>query len=239
MSTNSTGPRGGGDRAAQARHELRFWRERLAAEGTLANSHYEYFYTTHFALDKSFYAGKRVLDVGCGPRGSLEWAAAAACRCGLDPLAVEYRALGTSRQRMTYVAAVSESIPFRDESFDVVSSFNSLDNVRSLGLTAREIARVLVPGGVFLLLTDIHAEPTVQEPLTFGWEVVAHFRPALTLAQCTHYERSPGGMYQSLLGGTPFDHSNPAVRWGVLSAKFVKAPRDAKSNPGEPPSALD
>lgn len=215
-------PTGANDRAAQARHELRFWRERLAIEGTLANSHYEYFYTTHFALDISFYAGKKVLDIGCGPRGSLEWATEASYLCGLDPLAGAYHSLLTAPRRMTYIEAFGECMPFHDESFDVVSSFNSLDNVRSLELTSREIARVLASGGRFLLLTDVHAEPTVQEPLTFGWEVCDHFPSVLRLTQCAHYERAPEGMYQSLLRGELFNHSNTARRWGVLSASFVK-----------------
>ena len=39
----------------------------------------------YFNLDKSFYKNKRILDVGCGPRGSLEWDDMALERVGLDP----------------------------------------------------------------------------------------------------------------------------------------------------------
>ena len=31
-------------------------------------------YTVVFGLTRDDFAGKAVLDVGCGPRGSLEWA---------------------------------------------------------------------------------------------------------------------------------------------------------------------
>src|SRR5687767_10314946 len=51
------------------------WKEKEAQEsGRLLNTHYEPFYTTVFGLTHADYAGKAVLDIGCGPRGSLEWA---------------------------------------------------------------------------------------------------------------------------------------------------------------------
>lgn len=50
-------------------------------------------------------AGRRVLDVGCGPRGSLEWADRARVRVGLDPLVDAYRELGVADHAMGYVAA--------------------------------------------------------------------------------------------------------------------------------------
>ena len=42
-------------------------------KGILNNKHYEQFYTEIFDLDKNFYNDKIILDIGCGPRGSLEW----------------------------------------------------------------------------------------------------------------------------------------------------------------------
>ena len=71
----------------KARQELAFWDTRLRQQGTLANDHFEYFFTTHFGLSREFYRNKSILDIGCGPRGSLEWADGAGRRVGLDPLA--------------------------------------------------------------------------------------------------------------------------------------------------------
>jgi hypothetical protein len=68
------------------RNEIAYWRSRLAAEGQLTNERYFESYTSTFDLEPSFHAGKRILDIGCGPRGSLEWADMAAERVGLDPL---------------------------------------------------------------------------------------------------------------------------------------------------------
>src|SRR5690349_15969345 len=82
--------------AFKERHELTFWRKKYREEGgRLGNSHYEHFYTVFFGLDRAFYVGKRIVDIGCGPRGSLEWADMAAERVGIDSLAKEYRKLGT------------------------------------------------------------------------------------------------------------------------------------------------
>ena len=98
---------------SKEKSELRYWRTRVREEGTLHNAHYERTFTNHFDLGRDFYAGKRVLDVGCGPRGSLEWAAVAAERVGLDPLADAYRKLGSERHAMSYVSALTENVPSR------------------------------------------------------------------------------------------------------------------------------
>jgi 2-polyprenyl-3-methyl-5-hydroxy-6-metoxy-1,4-benzoquinol methylase len=102
-------------------HELSFWRKLLAAEGQSSREHYPWFYTTYFDLEPSFFEGKRILDIGCGPCGSLEWADMAAERVGLDPLVPKYMKLGANKHKMTYAASPSENIPFPDGHFDVVT----------------------------------------------------------------------------------------------------------------------
>ena len=207
--------------------ELAFWESRVRQQGVLANDHYEHFYTSHFGLTKTFYRGKRVLDIGCGPRGSLEWAADALC-VGADPLAVAYRRLGTAHHAMRYIACGAEALPFGDGSFDVVSAFNSLDHVDDLAAAAAEISRVVAPGGVFLLLVDIHEQPTTLEPSACGWDVVDRFRPALAMVEQRHIEYTVfsaegyGDIYQSLWRGVEYDHDDPTERYGILSARFTK-----------------
>lgn len=206
----------------KARYELRYWRTRKAEEGILSNDHYEYFYTTYFGLDRSFYYGKKILDVGCGPRGSLEWADMAAERIGLDPLADSYRNLGVENLKMNFVRGNAETIPFPDGYLDVVSSFNSLDHVEDLDSTISEIMRVIAPNGLFLLLTDVHPRPTICEPIVFSWDIVDSFGAKLELLEVRHYEKKIPGMYEGIMEDVAFDHSNPSARYGVLSAKFIK-----------------
>ncbi|MBA4313397.1 MAG: hypothetical protein C0417_12305 [Chlorobiaceae bacterium] len=202
--------------------EMAYWRGRLNAEGVLKNSHYEPFYTSHFGFDHNYYKGKRILDIGCGPRGSLEWAHMTTERVGIDPLADLYKEFGTEKHGMKYVPTGSENIPFLNDYFDVVASFNSLDHVDNLDKTIAEIKRILKPGGFFLLITELNHEPTDCEPIAFSWDIIEKFTDVLTLIDEKHFERSKSGIYDSIPANISYDHSNPTKRYGILSAKFQK-----------------
>lgn len=144
--------------------ELRYWRRKQAQETNLTNAHYAYFYTQCFGLGLEDYRGHKILDVGCGPRGSLEWATTATEAVGVDPLADRYRALQTRKQRMTYVNAYAEKMPFTDGHFDDAFCFNALDHTADFRAALKEIGRVLRPGGRLLLITEVNHEPTLAEP---------------------------------------------------------------------------
>jgi SAM-dependent methyltransferase len=155
--------------------ELAYWTQRRRVEGELGHTHYQTFYTEEFGLTPDDYAGKRVLDIGCGPRGSLEWADMALERVGLDPLVDEYRRLGIDRHAMSYVAAGAEAIPFEDEHFDIVVAFNSLDHVDDVDSAIREMTRVTKRGGTGLLLVEVNHAPTLAEPQTLELDVLDRF----------------------------------------------------------------
>jgi SAM-dependent methyltransferase len=200
--------------------ELDFWRGRRDVEGDLGQAHYRYFYTEHFELDEGFYAGKRMLDVGCGPRGSLEWAEMAAERVGLDPLVPKYRALGIDRHRMRYVAAACEQIPFEDGHFDVVTSFNSLDHVDDVEQSLREIRRVTRPGGSFLVIVELNHPPRPTEPQCLGFDLLDGMREAgwsLTWEKCNAMVVERHTVFGSLLADRPHE-DGPAV----LSAHLAR-----------------
>ena len=198
-----------------------YWKLLKEEEGALANDHFEYVYTTHFRLLPSFYAGKRLLDVGCGPRGSLEWAMTASERVGLDPLADAYRELGVDEHGMTYVRAYAERIPFPDEYFDVVSSINSLDHTDDLDRAIAEIKRVVKPSGLFLLVTDVNHRPRLREPHDYSWDIVRRFEPEFRVLDERHFE-DRGGVHASLFEAEPYDHAVVRKRHGVLSAKLER-----------------
>lgn len=202
--------------------EWLYWLTARVRSGPLSNDHYVQFYTDHFGLSPAYYDGKRILDIGCGPRGSLEWAGNAAERVGLDPLAAHYQGLGAAKHQMRYVATGAESIPFPDGHFDVVCSFNSLDHVDSLDRVIAEIGRVVKPGGVFLLITDVNHAPTLTEPLSFSWDIVHRFIPPLELSDARRFEKRDGGVYQSLIRAAVYDDADPRPRYGILSARFRK-----------------
>ncbi len=155
--------------------EFSYWLGRKQAEGELSNRHYERVYTTSFGLGRRDFAGKRVLDIGCGPRGSLEWATEATERVGLDPLVARYRKLGICGHRMTYVDSGAEHIPFPDGHFDIVAALNALDHVDDVELAIHEMTRVTRSGGIGLLLVEVGHAPTPTEPHTLDWSLLSRF----------------------------------------------------------------
>jgi ubiquinone/menaquinone biosynthesis C-methylase UbiE len=185
----------------KARAEMRYWRRRKQVETTLAADHYEYFYTQLFGLTAQDYAGKRVLDIGCGPRGSLEWATLAAERVGLDPLADSYRELGIDRHAMRYVCAPAEAIPFPDGHFDVVTSFNSLDHVDDPHAAAREMVRVLAPAGTLLLIVEAEHEATLTEPHRLPADCAAQLFPDLRVQWSERFRMDDTSMYDRIRAG--------------------------------------
>lgn len=211
--------------------EMAYWIEQQAREGRLMNGWYQQFYTDYFGLTLDDYAGKRVLDIGCGPRGSLEWATTARQRVGLDPLADRYLELGAAEHDMEYCASGSEAIPFPDGHFDIVCSFNSLDHVDSLEGTIDEIKRVTAIGGLFLLLVDVHRHPTPQEPILVPWTVPDALAPHFAPQSIDHYEKPERNMYSSVKAGIPYDHSDTSDRYGILSGRFVRVRPAARSAP--------
>ena len=104
-------------RAREPRRARAFWRSVPDAIGDGAR---ESTYNDLFGVAPSWYDGK-LLDVGCGPRGSFDWASGAAARVGLDPLADRYVAeLAVDTNAMDYVNGYAEAMPFANETFDVV-----------------------------------------------------------------------------------------------------------------------
>ena len=91
--------------------------------------------------------GRRVLDVGCGGAQTTRWLAAqGAYAVGFD-ISVEQLRHATP-PAPPLGTADAESLPFRDETFDVVcSAYGALPFVADSARVMREAARVLRPGG--------------------------------------------------------------------------------------------
>jgi SAM-dependent methyltransferase len=206
-------------------HELRYWRGvTRPIQGDRAKleherSHYEHFFTAFFGLTRADYAGKRLLDIGCGPCGSLEWAAEAAERVGLDPLAEDYRKLANDSQQMTYSAAPSEAIPYPDGYFDSVSTFNSLDHVDDVDRTIAEIKRVTAPNGRVLLIVEIGHIPTPTEPHHLDETIARKFGPEFAVVSLRSFGVRPDhNVYGSMLDNIPYVAGKP----GILAARLER-----------------
>jgi SAM-dependent methyltransferase len=98
----------------------------------------------------------RVIEVGSGAHGLIFYFGSPR-GIGVDPLAVSYGSLFPSWQRCApTVAAVGESLPFPDKSFDVVICDNVVDHAESPAGIVRELTRILVPGGLLYFTVNIH-----------------------------------------------------------------------------------
>lgn len=105
---------------------------------------------------KSIKPEARVLEVGSGAHG-LIFSFGARSGVGLDPLAVHYASLFPGWQRSAAtVAAVGESLPFADGSFDIVLSDNVVDHAERPATILAEIARVLAPAGLVYFTVNVH-----------------------------------------------------------------------------------
>jgi SAM-dependent methyltransferase len=93
----------------------------------------------------------RLLDVGCGTGGTLERLKPFGNVVGLD---LEPLALAFCRERghRALVRASATRLPFGDGAFDVVVALDVLEHIPDHEAAAREIARVLAPGG-FVIVT--------------------------------------------------------------------------------------
>jgi len=95
-------------------------------------------------------AGARALDAGCGTGRNLVDLAAGGPAVGVD---LSLRALGFARRRgaAPLVCASVEALPFRASTFRAALSRDVLYMVPDDARAAREIARVLGPGGELLV----------------------------------------------------------------------------------------
>lgn len=210
-------------------HELKFWAGRVKKEKTLkqisGGAPYERFYIKDFNLSYEDYQDKSILDIGCGPRGSLEWADMAALRIGLDPLVNDYFKLGggTLYHKMHYVRGYSEDMPFPDEMFDFVFSINSLDHVDDLDETISEMKRVLKVGGICGIIVDTNHKPTPTEPITIDLDLKDKFLDVFEVVEENVIETVyKTGFRDNLDDPTPYDFENKEKRPAILLLKFKK-----------------
>jgi 2-polyprenyl-6-hydroxyphenyl methylase/3-demethylubiquinone-9 3-methyltransferase len=98
--------------------------------------------------------GKKALEIGCG--GGLlceEIAGLGFDVTGIDPSEPSLRVAAdharTNGLKIRYVKGRGESLPFPDDSLEIVFCCDVLEHVRDLPKVVSEIARILKKGGVF------------------------------------------------------------------------------------------
>jgi SAM-dependent methyltransferase len=98
----------------------------------------------------------RVLEVGSGAHGLIFYFGTTR-GVGCDPLACDYAVLFPAWQSLAQtIAAEGEHLPFADSSFDVVLCDNVVDHAEGPARIARELSRVLAPGGLLYFTVNFH-----------------------------------------------------------------------------------
>jgi SAM-dependent methyltransferase len=113
---------------------------------------------------------RRVLDIGCGEgQVSRRLASQGAEVVGLDVTESQIRRAYDRGGLSGYLQACAHQLPCRDADFDTVVLCLAIEHIEPFEAVIQEVARVLTPGGRFLLLL-VH--PLLQSPGS-GWvEVV-------------------------------------------------------------------
>jgi SAM-dependent methyltransferase len=121
---------------------------------------------------------ERVLDVGCGPGATaLAFAARVASVVALDltPAMLaqaQEQAAERGLNNVRFEQGNAAKLPFPDASFDVVTSRLAAHHVADPQAMVREAARVLAPGGMFLLSDAIAPEDPARDTFINAFEVL-------------------------------------------------------------------
>ena len=106
-------------------------------------------------------AALRVLEVGCGPGKFALWMGEKAPRASITAIDLSQMAIAQARQKTTlathavnFAICDGEAMCLESEAFDLVISCECLEHVPHPEKMAREIHRVLTPGGRFILTTE-------------------------------------------------------------------------------------
>jgi SAM-dependent methyltransferase len=109
-----------------------------------------------YAFASGFANGRRVLDAGCGTGyGVAALAGHANFVAGADIAkeAVDYARASAGAENVCYLQASATALPFASGAFDLVTAFEVIEHLKDWRGLLSEAARVLAPGGLFLVST--------------------------------------------------------------------------------------
>lgn len=140
---------------------------------TWFNIHQKPKYLQDLILDKNYFSGMKLLDIGSGPIPSALAFDNCEVYC-LDSLLPDYLKIGFPihyYDRAKFIYGFSENIPVDDNFFDAVISVNAIDHVNDFSKTSLEIKRVLKPGGKLRMHVHYHKK-TATEPVEINDDVM-------------------------------------------------------------------
>jgi len=173
-------------------------------------------FESYFGLDLTpFLKGSTVLDLGCFAGGAaIAWME----RYGIERMyGVDVRDIYVqAAQRFAvskkvnahFAASIGEALPFNDNCFDVVLSFDVFEHVRSVRKVMGECCRILRPGGMLLLVFPGYFHPT------------EHHLSMVTLTPCLHWFFSGEDLIEAYNG--VLDQRGEEARWYARSSRCLQ-----------------
>ena len=195
------------------------------AAGTLIDSEHRARY--HFGAQ--VVAGKEVLDASCGTGYGLEILseAGATAVTGVD---ISAEAIASAESRFgKYAAALVEAdlreLPFEDDSFDVIVSFETIEHIEEPQRALAELRRVLRPDGVLVV-----SSPNPEAYVGHNEHHVHEFRPAAL-------REAVGGLFANARGFRQDAWLGSAVRGAEDDSDSPELLRTSADD-GEPPYSI-
>ncbi len=117
------------------------------------------------AIARRVPAGRRILDVGCGPASWL-------FRIGLDPVGLDYEPEYINKYHHSGhigVVASADRLPFASQSFDSVWTVGVLHHLNddSVREAVREMLRVCCVGGAVIILDAVMPKSAYTRPIAY------------------------------------------------------------------------
>ncbi|HEB63747.1 MAG TPA: methyltransferase domain-containing protein [Gammaproteobacteria bacterium] len=165
-------------------------------------------------------AGERLLDIGCGTGVLLETVEKSypdAVLAGVEPtqemLDIAYKRLS---DRVQLEQSWASSLPFEDETFDVIVSCNMFHYIRQPRVALKEMVRVLKPAGRLVLTDWCNDYRTCQI-----------FNLFLQVFNKAHFKTYRKKECHKLLSLSGFDHIKIDCYkinwfWGMMTATAIK-----------------
>jgi O-antigen biosynthesis protein len=206
------------EHAIKEQNDVQFTGERLVVSCNVkANLKDVYDEHMHrYQLAGQLVAGLHVLDAACGTGyGSLmlrEAGAVSVTGVDIDGPSVERAKIDYCQDGITFMQGDVLQLPFTDESFDAVVSFETIEHVPKGAAWIREAARVLKVGGLFIVSTPNRAvtNPTIYfEERPFNPHHLFEYRTSELLGELLE-----SFLIEELYGQNWFDDSRfAAMRW--------------------------
>lgn len=175
----------------------------------LTNSHYEYARRVQTSL---FARTGRWLDIGCGHEFLPWWVQRRAAHFDLTGwnvfgIDMDHESLSRHTQLRGRALANGELLPFKDDSFDLITASMVVEHVANPHELFQEIGRVLTPGGKAIIHTPNIDGYTTAMARLIPDRLVAPIASALLGRKAediypTHYRANSGSDIQRAIDGT-------------------------------------